>query len=328
MRTRAGFFVPVNPYPKHATTIQEQLTKLESRGLEIADRDRAEHYLRYISYYRLVGYGLSLEEFDDNGNRLDQFKNGTSFEDILNLYVFDRELRVLVIDAIERIEVAARSVIVYVMSNAHSDPHWFMNNQLFMPLAPPVCQPNQRTFDHSTFIGKVKRGTQYNADAGSDREKVREKFIHHYYSKYNSPDLPPSWMIAEVLSMGVWSTVYEGLRISRDRKDISKEFDLGPDTMQSWLHCLAYLRNLCAHHGRIYNRKLILPPKNDKNTPGPDPHTFARYAALTHYFLEIIAPDSKWVDRLDVLMRKHEVELFRLGFADNWRDNPFWNNPD
>lgn len=301
------------PFNKTATSIEEQIDKLEKRGLIIPDKTRAEHYLRYISYYRLVGYGLSLEQYDSDGHRLVQYKPDTSFEQLLNLYIFDRRLRLLIMDAIERIEVAIRTVMVYEMANKYG-AHWYKDKSIF-----------KDGFDHNYFIREVKRATKHTAEPGTDKEAQREKFIQHYYATYHTPELPPSWMIAEVLSLGVWSRVYEGLTSSRDRKDISKKFDLGPDTMQSWMHALTYTRNLCAHHSRLYSRKLTLSPRADKNMPVGDRQTFAAHAAVIHWFLEIIAPGSKWIGRLDELMKNSDIELARLGFDDDWAANPYWN---
>ena len=300
------------PFNKAATTVSEQIETLEKRGLNIPDKARAEHYLRFISYYRLIGYGLPLEQYDSSGRRLDRYKFGTSFEQLLNIYIFDRHLRLLVIDAIERIEVAVRTVIVYEMANTYGS-HWYQDATLF-----------KADFDHSHFISEAKRATKHTAEMGTSRAAQREKFIQHYYDTYHTPELPASWMIAEVLSLGVWSRVYEGLASSRDRKNISRRFNLGPDTMQSWLHALTYIRNLCAHHSRLYSRKLTLSPKNDKGMPVEDRQTFAAHAAVIHWFLEIIALGSEWVKRLNRLMKKPDIELVRLGFDDNWISNAYW----
>jgi len=202
--------------------------------------------------------------------------------------------------------------MVYEMANKY-DAHWYQDVSLF-----------KDDFEHRQFILEVKRATKHTARPGTDREAQREKFIQHYYDTYHTPELPPSWMIAEVLSLGVWSRIYEGLKHSRDKKDISKMFDLGPDTMQSWMHALTYTRNLCAHHSRLYSRKLTLSPKADKNMPVGDRQTFAAHAAAIHWFLETIAPGSKWTGRMDELMKNSDIEFARLGFDDDWATNSYW----
>jgi len=306
--------MPKIPFHKSATTISEQIEKLENRGLNIPDKARAEHYLRFISYYRLIGYGLPLEQYGPNGQRLDRYKPDASFDQLLGLYIFDRHLRLLVMDAIERIEVAVRTVIVYEMANKYGS-HWHQDAALF-----------KDDFNHAQFLSEVKRATKHTAEMGSDREAQRERFIQHYYDTYHTPDLPASWMIAEVLSLGVWSRVYEGLKVSLDRKAISKQFDLGPNTMQSWLHTLTYMRNLCAHHSRLYSRRLTLSPKKDKGMPVENRQTFAAHAAVMHWFLEKTAPGSKWIERLNALMISSNIEPNRLGFDDDWISDDFWDS--
>ena len=107
MRTRAGFFMP-EIYSKLPLPIPDQIQLLESRGMKIPDKVKAHHYLQYTSYYRLSGYTISFEEHLA-GKRSHKFQKGTSFDDLTKLYNFDRQLRIIVIDAIERIEVAIRS---------------------------------------------------------------------------------------------------------------------------------------------------------------------------------------------------------------------------
>ena len=113
MRTPAGIFMSnghKQNYCKPALTIEQQIDLLVSRGLTIPDRDKALHYLNYIGYHRLSGYFLTFQQ-NAPGVESHSFKKGVTFKDILDIYIFDRELRLLVMDAIERIEVAFRACI-------------------------------------------------------------------------------------------------------------------------------------------------------------------------------------------------------------------------
>jgi len=89
-------------YLKAALSFPDQLAQLQQRGLHVTDPDRALHWLRRVSYYRLSAYFLPFK----NG---ESFRPGTEFNDVAGLYIFDRKLRLLVLDAIERIEVALRT---------------------------------------------------------------------------------------------------------------------------------------------------------------------------------------------------------------------------
>jgi abortive infection bacteriophage resistance protein len=127
MRTRAGFLFMANQYNKKALTIDEQITLLKSRGLNFSDETHAKHYLNFISYYRFSGYTISFEVNNQNGQRSHTFKTATDLKDILKLYDFDRHLRILVMDAIERIEVAIRTQICLQMSTRYNDSHWHLD---------------------------------------------------------------------------------------------------------------------------------------------------------------------------------------------------------
>ena len=103
------------PFGKPATTYAEQVAKLEQRGMVVGDHQSAEFYLQHLNYYRLGAYWLPFEA--DHATHA--LKPGTRFEDVLNLYVFDRELRLLVLDAIERVEVSVRSQWAFQMAHFH-----------------------------------------------------------------------------------------------------------------------------------------------------------------------------------------------------------------
>lgn len=92
-------------FDKPPFTYEQQLDQLIQRGMQCTDRNKALHYLAHLNYYRLAAYWRPFEK----GNADHRFQPDTSFDDALNLYVFDRELRLLVMDAIERVEVSVRT---------------------------------------------------------------------------------------------------------------------------------------------------------------------------------------------------------------------------
>lgn len=318
MRTSAGFFMPETSrcYQKPPLLHSDLLSRFAERGLIIPDTERAIRYLCHISYFRLSGYGLAYEEFGENQERLHRFREGSSFDDLLRAYVIDRRMRVMAIDAIERIEVAIRSTINHEMSCRYVDSHWYLQDNLFF---------STDQFNHQDLLREIRRHTARNADPGSDKEQRREQFIRHYYTQYSEPDLPPCWMIAEVLPLGTWSKVYQHLNVSKDRKRISRQFDLPPHTLDSWLHTLTYLRNLCAHHSRLYYRPLVIIPRQDKGLPFDPVNRFSNYAAVIHWFLKQVSPKSTWEERLKELLNElPENEHIHYGFRPEWFQEPFW----
>jgi abortive infection bacteriophage resistance protein len=220
-----------------------------------------------------------------------------------------------VLDAIERIEVAFRTGISNFMSSV-ATPHWYMDAGHF-----------DGGYDHRRLLEEVMAATSFTATSGSLAHKKRDLFIQHYYRKYNDPILPPSWMIAEILPMGAWSIAYAHLADINHRKQISKPFGLHHDFLGPWLHTLTYVRNLCAHHSRVWDRTLTLKPRIAKRlthlmTPND---RFAAQAVTIWHLLKHVEPHSDWNVRLKQLIAKYPaVTIASMGFSPGWDSDPFW----
>lgn len=294
---------------KPATDLAAQIVLLRSRGLGIPDENRATHYLRHIGYYRLSGYAL-IFQVNHNGDGRHRFHEGVVFDDVLDLYIFDRKLRLLVMDAIERIEVALRAILSHEMSLRHG-PHWFMDAAHF-----------GGTYDHNGFLDHVKR------EIGHDPSKAhaRQTFIQHYYANYGDPELPPSWMVFEVLSFGSVSQVFKNLT-RENQKHIAKLFGLDSRVLASWLHAVSYLRNLAAHHQRLWNRGFTIKPLVAKQFAAEFqvPNRFYAQAVIIHVLLKVIAPESQWQHRLVQLLAEHpKVNPDKMGFPHEWIARETW----
>ncbi|MGV3531351.1 MAG: Abi family protein [Chthoniobacteraceae bacterium] len=305
-------------FTKPALSLPAQLTKLQSRGLSIPDTAKAEHYLRFIGYYRLSAYALPFQQHGQPGK---PFKPGVTFEDVLNLYRFDRELRLLAMDVLERIEVAVRSVIVNEMCLRHG-PHWFMDAAHF--------NGNATRFNHAKLLDKIDCEFNIPPSGASPTRRHHEVFINHYYGKYTSPYLPPAWMVAETLTLGSWSMIFEHLRVTAERKMIASHFGVDEQVLRSWLHALTYLRNLCAHHARVWNRqlviKIIIAKKHARFLQGND--RFYALAVIMNDLMQRIAPGTGWHERLAELLNRHpSVDLSAMGFPATWKQEPFWGFP-
>ncbi|MCZ7656044.1 MAG: Abi family protein [Rhodocyclaceae bacterium] len=229
-----------------------------------------------------------------------RFLDGVCFEDILDLCVFDRKLRLAVMDAVERIEVAFRAQFSQTMSELHGS-HWFMDAVHFQP-----------RYDHADFIFRIKK------DIGYDNAKaaMRQTFIKHYYDRYGEPELPPSWMIFEVLSFGTVSLAFKNLT-RQNQKPVAKPFGLAGEVLASWLHALSYLRNLAAHHQRLWNRTYTIKPIQAKRYADElqDTSRFYAQAVMADVLLKVISPDTRWGQRLAELLAEHpKVQARRLGF--------------
>lgn len=312
MRTPVGFLFMDNIFQKPPFSIEEQLKLLSSRGLIIQDVASATHYLKFISYYRFCGYAIEFEDAPLNNEK--RYRSGTTFEQVLDCYIFDRKLRLLVIDAIERIEVSIRTVISNELSIKYG-AHWYLDKDLFL-----------KRLQHDELIQTIKKETIHKVHNPSQHKK-REKFIQHYFDKYNYPELPPSWMIAEVLSLGTWSIIFSNLINREDQKIICKHFGINYVVMTSWLRSLTYLRNLCAHHSKLWSRNFTLKPlmANHYRLPLTNNAHFIAQAAILKIFLDIVSPDSNWPLHLCDLMSKHpQIDVAKMGFKPNWYNDDFW----
>lgn len=295
-------------YQKPPLSIEGQIKLLSERGLIISDKEKASHYLSNISYYRLRAYTYP---FQDNRNLNHPFHKGVTFDNILDLYIFDRELRLLVFDAIERIEIALRTQIVHQFSLGYGS-HWHEAPSLYNNI-------NHFVRDMYTLQKEVGRSS--------------EVFIKHYRKKYKNPLNPPVWMCLEVASMGLLSKIYENLKMNSEKKEIARHFGLAhPFVLESWMHSLSNVRNICAHHGRLWNRRLVKAPKLPKRTLntwlGSQPADAQKsYTVLSCilYIMNIISPGHEWKTRLKQLLGESpSVSLTEMGFPENWIEEKLW----
>ena len=176
-------------FDKPALSIDQHLYTLRQRGLSIPDEARARHYLGNISYYRLSAY---TRPFYRPAQPDHAFLEKTRFDDVLHLYVFDRELRLLLLDAIERLEVALRAQLTNTLAEHHG-PHGYLDATLF-----------DTRYDHSWLIKKL-----------DNEAKAREveTFLAHYRDKYTAaPAQPPIWMAVELLTFKEVYSLFSHLR--------------------------------------------------------------------------------------------------------------------
>lgn len=299
-------------FAKPALDIPAQIALLEARGLHVPDHARAAHYLRHISYYRLRAYWMTLEApaapEQDHG-----FVPGTSFDDVLNLYIFDRHLRLLIIDAIERIEVAVRGVWALHMATRHG-PHGYLDPALYKKA-------------HFFTRGLTAFEEEF--------ERSRDSFILHYKRKYTAPVLPPVWMAAEIMSFGQLSKWIENLRTSADRQALARGFGIDERVFCSFLRHLTVVRNICAHHGRLWDRQLTVtmmvpthPGDLARSMNPAAPAAIYNCLALLAHMLAVIAPRSRWSTDLEQLIADTpKLNIALMGFPNDWRNRPTWNLP-
>lgn len=295
-------------YTKPSISILDQILKLKDRGLLFGNEAKAADYLSNISFYRLRAYTYP---FQDNTDPDHPFIQKISFEEIISLYVFDRKLRLLIFDAMEKIEIALRAQIIYHYSLKHG-AHWHID--------PKHYRDGMRFATQMTDLQKeINRGS--------------ETFITHYHNKYTFPKEPPCWMSLEVSSIGLLSRIYQNLIKTDQKKEVANHFGIKDvNIFENWLFCFCSLRNICAHHGRVWNRRLvkIVLPYNTANQflQNQNIYTNKLYATLScvQYVLNIISPGNDFKDRLKQIMQNCPLHQEKeMGFPNKWELEPIWN---
>jgi abortive infection bacteriophage resistance protein len=295
-------------YDKPPLSVDQEVDLLISRGMDIPDRQRAVRYLTHINYYRLRAYWLIFEEPDATG--MHRFKLGTRFEDALSLYIFDRKLRMLVLEAIERVEVSFRTRFAYILGNRYGS-HAYLDSNLFKSAG-----------IYSQCLESLR----------DEFNRSRETFIEHYKGKYDTPDLPPIWAVCEIMSFGQLSKWFQNLRQRPDRKDIAAIFQIDESVLGSFMHHLSHIRNLAAHHSRLWNRRLTFTmtiPRQPSKIAGwfnllADRNIYNTLVMLG-YILSLMSPGTTWINRVKQLIDDNPVvNPAFMGFPTSWREISLW----
>lgn len=274
----------------------------------IDDQSATFHHLAHLNYYRLTPYWLPFQE----NTVIHKFRPGTKFERVVDIYMFDKKLRLLLLNAIERIEVSVRTQWAYHFAHAHG-AHAYLDKKFYLDL--------DQLSDNMT---KLK----------DEFERSKEVFITHYKKTYNDPSMPPIWVACEIMSLGLLSKYYSNLNSRKVLDAIANTYFLNKTVMKSLLHHLAHIRNLCAHHSRIWNRDFkikIKIPKSKSLKLTPNFNTKERsklYNTLVFliHLMDVINPSNKWRERLFHLIDEHNINISSMGFPDNYMDLDIWKS--
>ena len=357
------------PYDKPHLSIDKQIDKLRQNGMLFGQADPAEA-LRRVGYYRLSGYwhhyreegvdvtlvppgiigdsgaqqppshsAMSPEDgdsgtVDEEIQRLSSFVPGTQFDQVLATYEFDRDLRMRIFDAIEMIEVALRFRLGYQLgefhSFAHRDPHAMTNEFAFSNSPRTGLEFSQwQKSNHAAALREV--------DEAESRSK--EKFVLHYKKKYGGP--MPVWMSTEVMTFGTLSRIFAGMESARQDR-VATIYGIagkrpGGDggTLSDWLNHIRYIRNVCAHHSRIWNKNITVNLPITTNIPELDhisPHRsrtriYGTLAVLA-FLVARIDPSSRWRIEMKTFLQTRlpglGQELHVLGFPERWESEALW----
>ena len=296
-------------YIKKALTLQDQLALLISRGLEVDDQNEAIHKLSHISYYRLSGYAYPLRLRDGSGKVQEDFVPGSTWSEVIRLYEFDRQLRMSILSALEKVGVAVRTQLTFHFSHKYG-PFGYCDAINFHP-----------HFKHAAWHSKVT----------DEITQSNDEFIKHFRSTYDGYPKVPMWMMTEVISLGRLSHLYVGLQ-NEDKKLVSRFFNIHHKRLGDWLHALTYIRNACAHHSRLWNRELAIRPDLVKEVEWLPPMTPRNdrifYILLTiRYLLNSIFEGKAWTANINTLIEDIVTNpqwRAAMGIPADYLAHPLW----
>ena len=297
------------PYAKKPLSIQEQIGQLKSRGMNFDDEARAEAILSRVSYSRLRPYWHPFEV----NNASHKFRGETTFEEVWALYEFDRTLRLLALEALERFEVALRTQWAHQMASAHG-PFGYLEKKHYR---------DAQHFEKD--LGRLRE--EWNRPTKDD------PIFEHFKNSYQEP-LPPVWLACEAMSLGNLSKWYGNLNDRVVSQNIARLFGLPDRYLKNATRHLVSVRNHAAHHARLWDRVFSVYPlprlhKNPGNLaeslePSPQPQKIYRSLTLLRYLMVRLDPHNDWPARLTALLHANAAYLDRMGFPADYARRPLW----
>ena len=328
------FSSPQHIYGKPYRSIADQLALLRSRGMKVTDMTAASACLERVGYYRLSGYWYPFRKSHQVATATtrkrqlvvgDDFRAGTTFQTVMDLYVFDKRLRLLFLDAIERVEVALRVDIALLIGKrdpwAHRDSRQLHGRFL-------KIDARSGKSEHAKWLEKL--------DLSFHRS--REEFVKHFKQKYPG-DNPPIWIAIELWDFGMLSVFLSGMKYA-DQVQLAAKYGLPrAELLTSAVRNMNNIRNICAHHGRLWNRSPAdqIAPTNfgeiaDLDHLATDISAQSRIyatAAVLQFLLKTIHPGSSWGDRLKAhcagFPLSPQIAVAQAGFPMGWERLALWN---
>lgn len=299
-------------YSHLPTTIEQQIALLKQRGV-IGDEVLMRQWLMTVGHYRLSAYWLPWELPPGPGQtRSKAFPPNTQFSDFVDIYVFDRKLRLLVMEAIDRFEIAVRARWTNLLSLAHGS-HAHMDSANFT-----------NGFDHARMYAKISNSS----------DQSSEVFIKHYKDKYTEPYIPPLWGVTELMTLGEISIWVKATQDNNLKDRVARDLGLpSKETLESVLQLLSYVRNICAHHGRLWNRRTVKKAPNIRAFH-PDMDIGAQSQPLNSIYNVLVilsrtlrhqSPDTTYPHRVRKLVEtRNPAQQRAMGFPPDWESRPIW----
>ena len=316
--------------PKPFKSVDDQIAILQDRGMEICDDEFARRALREIGYYRLSGYSYPYRAVQaETGLLSDNFIEGTMIEKVVKLYRFDQELRAVTGLQLAKIEIVLRLMISHELGRVdpyiHLSPHKLGKKAWYKVNVRPTEQ-------YSEWLDKYSLSVV----------RSNEDSVIHYKKKYDA--ILPVWVAVHVLDWGGLRLLY-GFARDEQRKAIAQQLNISESQLSSWLHCLNEVRNVCAHHGRLYSRtfpkspmltgedhelgflrRFVLDDAKEGNRKEKKGKCFAQFTIIQYLLSKM---NLEGINDLPHLLHKFPevspVSVKDLGVPENWEELPLWN---
>lgn len=316
--------------PKPFKSVDDQIAILQDRGMEICDDEFARRALREIGYYRLSGYSYPYRAVQaETGLLSDNFIEGTTIEKAVKLYRFDQELRAVTGLQLAKIEIVLRVMISHELGRVdpyiHLSPHKLGKKAWDKVNVRPTEQ-------YSEWLDKYSLSVV----------RSNEDSVIHYKKKYDA--ILPVWVAVHVLDWGGLRLLY-GFARDEQRKAIAQQLNISESQLSSWLHCLNEVRNVCAHHGRLYSRtfpkspmltgedhelgflrRFVLDDAKEGNRKEKKGKCFAQFTIIQYLLSKM---NLEGINDLPHLLHKFPevspVSVKDLGVPENWEELPLWN---
>lgn len=258
---------------KRATTIQEQIALLKSRGMSIPDEHKAEEVLLDIGFYRLGFYSFPFEKsFPNLNNRSHKYKPNTSFTDVLDLYYFDYDLRKILTYYLNRIEVNLRTYITYTVSNHYKEsPTWFVDSSVMK----------------SNYIADFEEKVY---------KTIRENpVIKRHHNKYINDRFAPAWKTIEFMTLGNLCSLFNNLKDEQLKISIAQHYQCGLGVFINYMETIRVIRNSCAHGSCIYNISLAKAVRSSRHVPITEDtrHNIRGVISVVRYILGIVSANRQ-----------------------------------
>lgn len=276
-------------------TVEEQIKNLYDLGLTIENEESAKSLLNDVSYFRLIkAYSLGLKP--KNGN----YNSGVTFDTIVQLYKFNCNFRQQLFPVIERIEINLRCRLANYFSSkygvlGYENPQNFSNPEY-----------------HSLFLEDIEHEVSRNA---------KSPFVKNFKDNYEDGKIP-FYALVELFSFGTLSKFFKNMK-NEDKKAVSATYGVGYTYFESWIESIAFVRNMCAHYGRLYNAKLAKTPilyKQYSKDGIKNIRVFGVLLCIKH----LNTKDPHWsdfVNSIDEMIKKYPaVRIDTMGFPENWKD--------